>query len=152
MLLFLVTPCLVVAVQPCVEWIPIKKKRKKDHIQLPLLTPNIMTLEKATSIPEEDLDNIDDRDLRKKHIMRCKEAVWRRWQQEYLKVLRERHTMKKNWNIIEPAVGDVVGIKGDKHNKRKWKIGIIKQLHPGQGGIVTVVREWCRKNQIEGAF
>ena len=76
----------------------------------------------------------------------------RRWQQEYLKALRERYTMKKNRNVIEPAVGDVVGIKGDKHNKRKWKIGIIKQLHPGQGGIVTVVREWCRKNQIEGAF
>ena len=28
MFLFLVTPCLVVAVQPCVEWIPIKKKKK----------------------------------------------------------------------------------------------------------------------------
>ena len=26
--LFLVTPCLVVAVQPCIEWIPIKKKKK----------------------------------------------------------------------------------------------------------------------------
>ena len=25
---FLVTPCLVVAVQPCMEWIPIKKKKK----------------------------------------------------------------------------------------------------------------------------
>ena len=55
-----------------------------------------MTLEKATSIPEEDLDNIDDRDLRKKHIMRCKEAVWRRWQQEYLKALRERHHEKES--------------------------------------------------------
>ena len=28
-LLFLVTPCLVVAVQPCMEWIPIKKKSEK---------------------------------------------------------------------------------------------------------------------------
>ena len=26
---FLVTPCLVLAVQPCMEWIPIKKKRKR---------------------------------------------------------------------------------------------------------------------------
>ena len=32
MLLFLVTPCLVVAVQPCKEWIPIKKtKLRFDH-------------------------------------------------------------------------------------------------------------------------
>ena len=27
-LLFLVTPCLIVAVQPCMEWIPIKEKEK----------------------------------------------------------------------------------------------------------------------------
>ena len=30
MCFFLVTPCLVVAVQPCMEWIPIKKKKKKS--------------------------------------------------------------------------------------------------------------------------
>ena len=29
MLLFLVTPCHVVAIQPCMEWIPIKQKTKK---------------------------------------------------------------------------------------------------------------------------
>ena len=32
MLPFLVTPCLVVAVQPCMERIPIKKKKKKKKI------------------------------------------------------------------------------------------------------------------------
>ena len=31
MLLFLVTPCLVVAVQPCMEQIPIKKKQKQKQ-------------------------------------------------------------------------------------------------------------------------
>ena len=33
MLLFFVTPCLAVAVQPSVEWIPIKKKQKKTSKQ-----------------------------------------------------------------------------------------------------------------------
>ena len=33
-LLFLATPCLIVAVQPCMEWIPIKKKRKKGGMKL----------------------------------------------------------------------------------------------------------------------
>ena len=33
MFLFLVTPCLVVAVQPCMEWIPLKKNKiKKFHL------------------------------------------------------------------------------------------------------------------------
>ena len=30
--LFLLTPCLVVAFQPCMEWIPIKKKSSNLHI------------------------------------------------------------------------------------------------------------------------
>ena len=82
----------------------------EDYIQLPL-----------PSIPEEDPDNIDDSNLRKrqKYIIRFKEAVWRRWQQEYLKALRERHSMKKNRKVSEPAVSDVVVIKGDKSNKGK---------------------------------
>lgn len=70
------------------------------------------------SIPEEDSKNIDNRDLRKrqKNIIRCKEAVWRRWQQEYFKALCERHNMKKDPNVTEPAVRDVVVIKGDERN------------------------------------
>ena len=31
-LLFLVTPCLVVAVQLCMEWIPIKKKKQQQQV------------------------------------------------------------------------------------------------------------------------
>ena len=34
MLLLLVTPCLVVAVQPWMEWIPIKKKKKNCFIEV----------------------------------------------------------------------------------------------------------------------
>ena len=29
---FLVTPCLIVAVEPCMEWIPIKEKTKKNMV------------------------------------------------------------------------------------------------------------------------
>ena len=100
----------------------------ENDIQLPLLTPNFMTLGKATSILEEDPDSTDDHDLRKrqKYIIRCKEAVCCKWQQEYINPLHERHN-----NVIEPAVGDVVAIKADERNKEKWKIGIIEQLYPG---------------------
>ena len=125
----------------------------EDDIELRLLTPNIMTVGKATLIPEEDPDNIDDRNLRKrqKYIIKCKEALYYRWQQEYLRALRERHNMEKNRNVIEPAVGDLVVIKGEERNKGKWKTGIIEQLYPGQDGIVRVVRVRGVKNQIERA-
>ena len=43
-LLFLVTPCLVVAVQPCMEWIPFKIKKITG------LPPNCQTSEIAIAI------------------------------------------------------------------------------------------------------
>ena len=39
MLFFLVTPCLVVAVQPCMGWIPIKKKKQTIPTLLMLISP-----------------------------------------------------------------------------------------------------------------
>ena len=63
MLPFLVTPCLVVAVQPCMERIPIKKKKKKKrHIlklvkfqfgQKPFLVCASRKSEKAISKPNQ---------------------------------------------------------------------------------------------------
>ena len=37
MLLFLVTPCLILTAHPCMEWIPIKKKKMTPLIWLPFL-------------------------------------------------------------------------------------------------------------------
>ena len=44
MLFFLVTPCLVVAVQPCMGWIPIKKKKNDKHINQSYCSYNFVTL------------------------------------------------------------------------------------------------------------
>ena len=69
----------------------------EDDIQLPTLTPNMLIFGKANYLPEEQLSEIEDKDLRKraKYILRCKESLWKRWKSEYLRALRERHDAKK---------------------------------------------------------
>ena len=64
----------------------------EDDIQLPVLTPNSMMFEQSNLLPEEDIESIEDINLRKRarYLRRCKDALWSRWSGEYVKGLRER--------------------------------------------------------------
>ena len=65
----------------------------EDNIQLPVLTPNSLLFTNSNILPELSTDRIEDGDLKKraKPLMKCKEAVWKRWQKEYPRSLGERH-------------------------------------------------------------
>ena len=125
----------------------------EDDIQFPVLTPNTLAFGEEKHVLEEDIDFMEG-DLRKraKYIKKCKENLWNRWKNEYLKSLRERHNMKvKRGNHPPLAVGDVVIIKGDERNRRFWRIGIIDKLIEGKDGIVRVVKLRCGKTNLERA-
>ena len=51
----------------------------EDDVQIKILSPNSLIYE-LRMIPEDDLANIIDKDLRKRalFIKKCKEAVWSR--------------------------------------------------------------------------
>ena len=89
-----------------------------DDVQFPVLTPNILIHGPLIAVPEEQFD--DDNEVIKKRqqcIKRYKDAAWNRWNKEYLRSLRKRHSMKINQRHMEIAIGDVVLIEGDnKHN------------------------------------
>ena len=59
---------------------------KEEDIEFPFLTPNSFVLGQQLIIPNEDPENIEDKDLRKcqKYIQKCKEAAWKRWRSECL--------------------------------------------------------------------
>ena len=73
-------------------------------------------------LPEMETHHVDNRDLRKraKFLKRCKEAVWKRWTNEYVRGLRERHIMLKG-KPSTLSVGDVVIIKSDERNRGEWR-------------------------------
>ena len=83
-------------------------------------------------------------------MKRCKEAVWSRWRNEYLKGLRERHKIVKGAEL-KLQIGDVVIIKDDERNRAKWKLGIINNLIQGRDGVVRGVKLRAGRSFMERA-
>ena len=52
----------------------------EEDIDFPVLIPNSLVLGRQLIIPNEDPENIEDKDLRKrqKYIQICKKAAWKR--------------------------------------------------------------------------
>ena len=111
----------------------------EEDIEFPLLTSNSLVLDQQLIIPNEDTENIEDKDQRKcqKYIQKCKEATWKRWRSEYLMSLRERHNLKHSKKESEVKVGEVVVIEGEERNRVQWNIGIITEIYPGKNCKVS---------------
>jgi hypothetical protein len=125
----------------------------EDDIEFPIITPNsLMFGNPPKRSLEENPSSIDDSTLRRrvKYVQRCKNMLWNRWTNEYIRGLRERHNMvhKTKLSLKE---GDVVLIKGEKNekNKGRWKLGRVDKLFPGRDGIVRAVRLRAGKSFLE---
>ena len=82
----------------------------EDDPQLPVLTPNSLMFHRPNHIPTPDYQDIEEINLRKtaKQIERCKDMMWKRWTNEYVRGLRERHNLKHNNKQFSWKEGDVV--------------------------------------------
>ena len=122
----------------------------EDDIQMPILTPNSLMHDEINALPNESLGSDEDSDLRKraKYLKRCKENVWKRWRNEYLSGLWERHTLIKG-KKPEIQVGDIMMIKGEEKNRGQWKI--VGRLIAGKDEIVRGVRLRAGKTYLERA-
>ena len=65
----------------------------KGDSELPVLMPNSMLHINPGYLPELPAHQLPDKDLRKraKFLLKCKEAMWKRWTSEYVRSLREQH-------------------------------------------------------------
>ena len=71
---------------------------------------------------------------------------------EYVKALRERHSLIYDSKIPSLKEGEVVLIKGEERNWGKWKIGIITNLITGRDNIVRAARLRAGKAYLERAI
>ena len=83
-----------------------------------------------------------------KYLQKCRDQMWNRWTNEYVKALRERHIHKKTGNVTVKE-GDVVIIKGDEKNQGFWKLGIETSLIKGKDGIIRGVKLRAGKGIME---
>jgi hypothetical protein len=123
----------------------------EDDIQMPILTPNNLMFGQPGTIPEEDVDCIDEASLRKRarYVEKCKNALWSRWSSEYLRGLRERHNLKHPKKEHTLKQGDVVIIKGEERNRNKWKLGVVVQMIKGRDGVIRAVKLRAGKSFLE---
>ncbi len=107
----------------------------------------------TTFAPELEAHHLEDADLRKraKYLLKCKDAMWRRWSNEYLRGLRERHNQKHKKSSFTVAKGDVVIIQSDERNRGKWPLGVVEELYKGRDGVVRAVKLRAGKTFLERA-
>ena len=116
-------------IEKCLNnWLLIYNKKDSDYA---VLTLNALVFGEKNAFPtKEDPANIDEKVMRKiqKHIISYKEAVWKRWPQEYLKALRRRHDMRRKTTMHKSIkAGDLVLIKGDNKNHGKWNMSLPRE-------------------------
>lgn len=125
----------------------------EDDPQLPVLTPSSMLFVNSNVLPELQPHHIEKADLRKRarHMLKCKEAVWRRWSKEYLRSLREKHRGQATTQGNAPAIGDVVIVQAEERNRGKWPLGIVENVIVGTDGVVRGAVLRSGKSHIERA-
>ena len=124
-----------------------------DDVQMPLLTPNAMLF--WTAICFQNCSHTTLRPLTcvsEQTLVKCKEAIWSRWNKEYLRSLGERHRAKREAGGDTPAVGDVVIVKTEDKNRGKWPLRIIESLIVGNDGVVRGAKLRVGKSHMERAI
>ena len=122
----------------------------EDDIQFNVLTPNSMILGRdVRQIDDTAIDETENWTKRQRYVNRCKENAWKRWRNEYLVALREKHNLNHKNKTKRIEVGDIVMIKGESKNRGNWKIGKISDIYPGKDGIVRAVQIRCGGKFLE---
>lgn len=113
-----------------------------DPNDLNCLTPgHFLTLEPLTSVPDEDLSDINMNRLNRWQLLQAlQQHFWSRWKSEYLNSLTQRAKWTKNCKPL--AVGSMVIIKDDNRAPLQWTLARVVSLQIGGDGIArsAVVR------------
>ena len=98
-------------------------------MQLEPLTPNKMLHGANVRLPEENLDELEDKPTFKaaRYIKHCEDAMWNRWGSEYVTALRMRHRQSTG---EEPSIA--VGDRSSYQRRRK-ELG---NLENGSGSTI----------------
>ena len=126
----------------------------RRYTQFPIVTPNTLVHGEDMYNLGDDIDSVNG-DLRKqaKYIRRCKENAWKRWKNEYLKSLREKHNMQSKKKRLPPlSTGEVVIIEGPERNRNHWTIGIVDSLIIEKDEVTRATTIQTGKSTLERAI
>ena len=94
----------------------------EDEVGPRVLTPNKI-IHGRDVYPLEELEEADTPSKMEKRIRATKEVMWKRWQTEYVRGLRERQSVTKT-TPFHPELGEVVLVISDSKNRHEWHHGL----------------------------
>ncbi|XP_050294945.1 uncharacterized protein LOC126735061 [Anthonomus grandis grandis] len=111
-----------------------------DPLDLESLTPGHFLIGHALNmVPDADFKETPmNRLTRYQMLQSMVQHFWRRWSEQYLHTLHERH----KWRFKSESpnfLGALVLLKDDSNPPTKWTAGRITDVHPGKDGVVRVV-------------
>ena len=114
-----------------------------DECDQPVLTPNILMQGIPANFLEEDLEKVNYMDedklvtKRMLYLQKTREQLKRRWQNEYLHALQDRHERHTAQNQREFQPGSVVMTTDSLTNfKSRWTLGKVIGVIHGKDGVV----------------
>ncbi|XP_018571541.1 uncharacterized protein LOC108911166 [Anoplophora glabripennis] len=91
-----------------------------------------------TSLPDRELENVPtNRLVRYQRIQQTVQHFWSRWKKEYLSELHQRQKNHRGPQFVN--VGDLVLLRDENLPPLRWRLGRVKELHPGAHGIARVI-------------
>lgn len=108
-----------------------------DPVDFQALTPShFLTLEPSTSLPDPNLESVPLSKLQRWRLVTdMHRHFWSRWRNEYLSSLQLRAKWSDQGKDLK--VGELVLIRDNTHPLH-WRLGRIRQLHPGIDGVSRV--------------
>lgn len=104
----------------------------------PLTPSHFLTLEPTSQvIPDPDLSELKITRLgRWQLIQKLVAEYWKRWSQEYVNTLQERH----KWSTVNPNIKEntLCVIRNEQKHPLQWGLGLVTKVYPGKDGIVRV--------------
>ena len=105
-----------------------------------IITPSHLVFGRrlSTQIPGEKIDHPTEEDIteRAQHIKNLLEHLWKRFQNEYLTELRERHKNINRSAKREIKVGELVLTSDENLQRHRWRVGVVEELIISKDGYV----------------
>lgn len=125
-------------VEACLNSRPLTQISDDPDDPLPLTPGHFLVGEPTILIPDEDHTQNQITGMHRWRLTQKMVAdFWKRWANEYLVTLNQRH--KWTTKRTGPEVNDIVIIKDDNLPPAKWLLGRILQKHSGKDNITRVV-------------
>lgn len=135
-------------VEACLNSRPLSVMSGSPNDPMPLTPGHFLIGEPLITVPDRNYEDFNVGSLKRWQVtQRMLQEFWRKWSQEYLVHLMQRH--KWNNKIPEPNIGDIVLVKEDNLPPARWLLGKITERHPGLDKICRVVTLKCNDSFIK---